>query len=303
MFSERYTSQAHLLLRCLPEVPRQSCFALKGGTAINLFYRDMPRVSVDIDLTYLPLKARNEALEDIGFALRSIKTDIERNISGCQVREDTLESRVVKIHVATKEAVITIEPNLVLRGTVQPPETRDLTTAAQEYFGLFATARVLRPADLYGGKLCAALDRQHPRDLFDIKVLLDDSGITPGIRRAFVVYLAGHSRPMNELLSPRPKDITPAFHDQFEGMARQEVEIGDLIAVRDHLAETIPTSLDDNERCFLVSMKEGEPDWDVLGIPHLRELPALQWKLINIRKMPPQKRREALSRLKEALQM
>lgn len=78
MFDRRYEPQVRLLLRCLPEISRHPCFALKGGTAINLFVRDLPRVSVDIDLTYLPLKPRREALQEIDDKLISIKADVEQ---------------------------------------------------------------------------------------------------------------------------------------------------------------------------------------------------------------------------------
>lgn len=54
MISEPYRAQMDLLLQVLPLVAKEESFALKGGTAINLFVRDMPRLSVDIDLTWLP---------------------------------------------------------------------------------------------------------------------------------------------------------------------------------------------------------------------------------------------------------
>jgi hypothetical protein len=60
-----YFEQVELLVRVLPVVGKSKCFTVKGGTAINLFYRDMPRLSVDIDLVYLPLKSREESLLDI----------------------------------------------------------------------------------------------------------------------------------------------------------------------------------------------------------------------------------------------
>ena len=50
-----YYAQVRLLVRELPVVAKETCFALKGGTALNLFVRDMPRLSVDIDLAYVPL--------------------------------------------------------------------------------------------------------------------------------------------------------------------------------------------------------------------------------------------------------
>jgi len=203
VFDPRYDVQVRLLLRCLPEISRYPCFALKGGTAINLFVRDLPRISVDIDLTYLPLRPRREALQEIHGMLTTLKADIEEHVPGSWVREVQNQGYIVKLLVSTSDAMVKIEPNLILRASIRAPENRDLCVTAQERFGAFASVHTLSTADLYGGKLCAALDRQHPRDLFDVKLLLDDTGITPEIRRAFVVYLSGHNRPMNELLDPR----------------------------------------------------------------------------------------------------
>jgi len=163
------------------------------------------------------------------------------------------------------------------------------------------SVQTLSMADLYGGKLCAALDRQYPRDLFDVKLLLDDTGITPEIRRAFVVYLAGHDRPMSELLAPRLQDIGQLYADQFIGMTRSEVSLGDLLQIQQNLAKTLVLALDDDEKQFLVSVKRGKPEWDRLGIDHLAQLPAIQWKLINIRKMDSAKHKAALERLIKAL--
>lgn len=156
-------------------------------------------------------------------------------------------------------------------------------------------------ADLYGGKLCAALDRQHPRDLYDVKLLLDSGGITPEIRRAFVVYLAGHNRPMNELLAPRLRNITDPFQSQFLGMAQDEMAPDDLIAVQHDLPGILVSALDEDERAFLLSLKRGKPEWDLLGFDHLDRLPALQWKLLNVRKMSPDKHRDALELLARVL--
>jgi len=207
----------------------------------------------------------------------------------------------VKLIVSTNYAMVKIEPNLILRGSVHAPEERDLCLTAQEHFGAFVSVRTLSTADLYGGKLCAALDRQHPRDLFDIKLMLDDMGITPEIRRAFVVYLSGHNRPMNELLEPRLRDIERLYVDQLIGMTRSELSLDDLVQIQRNLANTLICALDDQEREFLVSIKRGNPEWDHLGIEHLAQLPAIQWKLINVRKMDPAKHKAALDRLIEIL--
>ncbi len=301
MFDLRYEAQVRLLLRCLPEIDRYSCFALKGGTAINFFVRELPRVSVDIDLTYLPLKPRHDALQEVHSTLLSIKDDIKQRVPGARVSEGQSEDYVVKLFVSTEDAVVKIEPNLILRGSVHTPQSRDLCLAAQAHFEAFVNIQTLSMADLYGSKLCAALDRQHPRDLFDVKLLLDDTGITPEIRRAFVVYVAGHNRPMSELLVPKLRDIGGLYESQFIGMTRSIVSLDDLLQIQGDLPKTLVHALDDEEKQFLVSMKRGEPEWDRLGIEHLAQLPALQWKLINIRSMDSAKHKTALDRLINAL--
>ena len=301
MFDPRYDAQVRLLLRCLPEINRHPCFALKGGTAINLFEQDLPRISVDIDLVYLPLKPRGEALLEVHDTLTSMQEEIERHIPRSRVSSSRAQDYITKLFVSINDAVVKIEPNLVFRGALQEPQNRDLCPTAQKHFEAFANARILRLADLYGSKLCAALDRQHPRDLFDVKLLLDNRGITPEIRRAFVVYLAGHNRPMSELLAPRLRDIRQLYADHFMGMVRSEVSLDDLLQIQRDLPDTLVKTLDDDEKEFLVSMKKGEPEWGRLDIDHLKQLPAIQWKLINIRKMNPVKHEAALNQLIEVL--
>jgi predicted nucleotidyltransferase component of viral defense system len=282
-------------------VARHDCFALKGGTAINLFLRDLPRVSVDIDLTYLPLSPRVEALREIESTLLAIEKDVLHRVPGASVREHRVQGQVVKLTVATGDAVVKLEPNLILRGSVHPPEERELCAQAQQQFSAFVSARTLSAPDLYGGKLCAALDRQHPRDLFDVQLLLEDTGITSDIRRAFVVYLAGHGRPMHELLAPRFQEIGRLYEEQFRGMTRQEVSLERLRQVQRDLPQLLTTALDDDEREFLLSLKRGEPAWDRLGLADLERFPSLQWKLLNIRKMDPRKRHAAFERLEGIL--
>ena len=301
MFDSRYEAQVRLLIRCLPEIGRHPCFALKGGTAINLFIRDMPRVSVDIDLTYLPLKPRDEALVEISDALLLIKKDIEHHIHGSRVQTSRVQSHVAKLLVSTSDAIIKVEPNLILRGSIHPARSMDMCQRAQKHFSAFVSVKTLSVADLYGGKLCATLDRQHPRDLFDVKLLLDDTGITPEIRRSFVVYLAGHNRPMNELLSPNLLDIRSLYHEQFVGMTQEEVSLQELQHVQENLSHTLVQALDEDEREFLLSMKRGEPEWSRLGIEYLNQFPALQWKLININKMGSAKSKAEFKRLQEIL--
>ncbi len=301
MFDPRYIAQARLVLRCLTQLENHPCFALKGGTALNLFLHDLPRISVDIDLTYLPLRPRDESLDEISRELQALRRDISNHIPQVSIREHRVSERIVRLTVATAQASIKIEPNLVLRGSVYPPESRLARGRAQRALEGSARVRCLAEADLYGGKLCAALDRQHPRDLFDVKLLLEGDGITPEIRRAFVVYLASHNRPMNELLRPNFQDISETFETQFVGMTEESVALADLVEIERQLPQMLVSQLDEGERQFLLSLKRGEPEWARLGFDHLDQLPALQWKLRNIRKMDPAKHREALSRLEQIL--
>jgi hypothetical protein len=161
--------------------------------------------------------------------------------------------------------------------------------------------QTLSVADLYGGKLCAALDRQHPRDLFDVKLLLAHEGITEEIRKAFLVYLISHSRPINELLNPRWQDLEASFEREFRGMTTDDVSLKELGEVREVMLVALRGGLTENERAFLLSLKSGEPQWELLGIAKVEQLPGVQWKLANIRKMPAAKRKTELERLQRIL--
>ncbi len=298
-----YFKQAQLMLRVMPHVAAEACFALKGGTAINLYVRDMPRLSVDIDLTYLPLEPRDTALANIGEALQRIAAAIRRTVPGATVQESQPEKAryVSKLFVHTAEAAIKIEPNLVLRGTVFTPMERELSEQAEIMFEASATASTLAVGGLYGGKLCAALDRQHPRDIFDVKILMENEGITDEIRTAFVIYLASHDRPMSELLAPNLKDFRQVFEQEFAGMTAEGVEHDELVAVRERLIETINNTMTENEKQFLLSIKQGQPNWRLMPVAGIDQLPAIQWKLVNIKKMDKKKQVESLQKLQSIL--
>lgn len=298
---EQYFRQVQLLVRCLPEIAKQECFALKGGTAINLFVREFPRISVDIDLTYLPMKPRDEALQEIHTAMPSIATSIRSRIPGAVVQENLLGGICTKLIVSADRTVVKIEPNLVFRGSVYPSGVRELVLPAQQLLEAFVSSPTLSEADLYGGKICAALDRQHPRDLFDVRELWNAGGLTDQIRRAFVIYLAGHPRPMSEVLNPRVKNIEKEYETQFAGMTTEPVPLKELVNVQHELAGMIRSGLSEEERLFLLSLKRGEPEWSLLGPGRYEELPALQWKVLNIQKMSNLKREEAYRKLERVL--
>ena len=295
--------QAELVLRVLPLVNQEEAFALKGGTAINFFLRDLPRLSVDIDLTYLPINDRKAALYDIDKALLRISERVKKTIPGVRVfsKKDREFNLAAGLLIHRGDATIKVEPNSVLRGSVFPTETRTLCQKAQDLFELSIEARILSFEDLYGGKVCAALDRQHPRDLFDIGMLFKNEGLTEKIRRAFIVYLISHSRPMVELLNPHWGDLRPVFEKEFQGMVIEPVTAEELRSVGEQLVLRLHEEMTEEESRFIVSVKEGKPQWSFLGIPGIENLPGVQWKLQNIRRMTPAKHREALRRLRDYL--
>ena len=299
-----FFKQADLLIQVMPFVNAEECFALKGGTAINFFVRDFPRLSVDIDLVYLPVEDRPTTLRGIDASLQRIASKIRRSMPAVQVREHRAASDklLIKLTVRTPDGVeVKIEPNTVLRGALHPTTERTLSPKAVETFGRSVTARVVSLPDLFAGKLCAALDRQHPRDLFDVHGLFAAEGITDDIRRAFVVYLASHDRTMSELLAPHRKDLKQVFAEQFEGMTFAPVSLSDLEHTRERLIEQINADLTGDEKEFLLSMKRLAPKWELLGLPGVERLPGPQWKLYNLRKMDPAKRRAAEERLRQTL--
>jgi predicted nucleotidyltransferase component of viral defense system len=185
-----YRAQVELLLRSLPAIASAPDFAVKGGTAINLFLRDMPRLSVDIDLTYLPVSNRDPALTDIRAQLATIAETLRRTVPGVNIQ--LREGDAPKLFLDKSGARIKVEPSVAIRGSLVPAVSSELCPAAQEAYELFVEIQRLDSADLYAGKLCAALDRQHPRDLFDVMHLQAEGPIPDSIRRAFVAYLAGH---------------------------------------------------------------------------------------------------------------
>src|SRR5712664_2967583 len=272
-FAEIYRRQVALLIRVLPLVTEEACFALKGGTAINLFVRDLPRLSVDIDLTYLPVAPRPESPADIDTTMKRIAGRIKSVIPDAQITEAKTENTVVKLTVRSQGVQIKIEVTPFLRGYVFGPEMMSVKPAVEEEFG-FAEARIVSLADLYAGKIVAALDRQHPRDLFDVRDLIANEGITDDLRQAFIVYLLSHDRPMSEVLAPTLINIESAFTHGFSGMTRDPVELADLLAARAALIKSIVGDMPADHRKFLISFEQGEPDWDLLGLPNAAELPA-----------------------------
>jgi len=145
---------------------------------------------------------------------------------------------------------------------------------------------------VYGGKLVAAMDRQHPRDLFDVMQLFAHEGITSGIRRAFVVDLASHNRPVHEVLFPSLRDIRHEFEHNFAGMTVEPVGLVSLLIARERMVRELQQGLTKDKRRFLLSLVAAEPEWHLLSVPHLEQLPGVRWKLQNLERLRKTNRRK-----------
>ncbi|MFS2221979.1 nucleotidyl transferase AbiEii/AbiGii toxin family protein [Pantoea sp. B65] len=291
---EAYRKQVQLLLNILPEVAKEECFAMHGGTAINLFVRDMPRLSVDIDLTYVEIAEREQSLIAINAALARINQRVTalRPAIHIQHRAD-----VWKLQISENGIIIKIEVNPVGRGLLGNSMKMPLCDSAQEQFDAFCSMPVVSMAQLYGGKLCAALDRQHPRDFFDVKLLLEAEGFTEEIKQGLIFGLASSNRPLCEMLDPNLLDQRSAFENQFEGMSAVAFSYRDYETTRLRLVDLVKTQLNDDDKTFLLSLDRLEPDWSIYNY---QNYPSVKWKLLNLakfKKTNPDIWQEQLARL------
>ncbi len=278
-----HKKQVSLLLDILPEVAKEDVFALHGGTAINLFCLNMPRLSVDIDLTYIPAsESRNTDLQNIRLALEKVKERLRKQIPNISFTDPMRAEEELKLICTTSEAMVKIEVNQINRGIIAETELKILCDKAQEVFDKFCEVRTVSQKQLWGGKIIAALDRQHPRDLFDIRNMINGIGYSMEIKEGFIFFLLCSKRPMQELLNPHPIDQSAVFESQFKGMTDNSFGIHEFENTRELLIKMINESLTDEDKGFLLTFSKGEPDWTKIDYS---KFPAIRWKLLNIQKL------------------
>jgi predicted nucleotidyltransferase component of viral defense system len=307
MAREDYAAQVRLMLKILPAIGKERLFALKGGTAINLFYRDLPRLSADIDLTYIPIQSREESLSGINAAMNRIMEKLEK-IPGisCQ-RIKGGGGNETRVLVRQGASTVKVETSPVTRGVVFEPQVERVQPSVEREFG-FAEATLVSFEDAYGGKLHAALSRQHPRDIFDVHLLYENEGLSDVLFRVFLVYLSCSSRPMHELLNPNLLDISDSYEKEFVGMTVQskELTLDELYMTRKMLIDDIQSRLVGNASDYLMSLQRSDPDFSLLNLSdNLESLPAIQWKLLNLRRLisgNPQKHESQTMELERLLQ-
>ena len=280
-----YADTVRLLLRVAPDVFANDIFAMKGGTAINLFVQDMPRLSVDIDVVFTDhTLTRDDALQAIQGDLKEAATRLAaRGLSVTAPKKPDGED--VKLFVRSDLAEVKIEVNHIFRGTLLPTKAMPLTQTAQDMFTAEIAVPMLDTAEIYGSKLVAAMDRQHPRDIFDVMKMYEKFGLDPAFVDCFVGYLAGHNRPVHEVLFSADAPLETIYESHFRGMTSDEVSLATLEQTRAAMKSDLPRALTTGHKDFLLSLVRAEPAWDLMPFAHLKDLPALKWKLANLEKL------------------
>jgi len=296
---DTYKKQLALLLDILPEIAKEDVFALHGGTAINLFCLNMPRLSIDIDLTYIPAsESRDTDLQNIRVTLERIKERIKKQMPTIHFSDPVRAEEELKLICTTSDAMVKIEVNQINRGVIGDTVLAILCDKAQETFDKFCEVRMVSKKQLWGGKVVAALDRQHPRDLFDIRNLINEIGYSDEIKEGFIFFLLCSKRPIQELLNPHLIDQSSVFESQFRGMTDSYFGYDEYRAIREQLIKTINESLTIEDKEFLLDFSKGEPNWANINYSNF---PAVKWKLLNINKLKeidPQKHKEQIEIIK-----
>ena len=278
-----YAAKVELLLRLMPLIMDEGVFAVHGGTAINLFLKDLPRYSVDIDLTYIPLAGREESLEDINLHLRSICEKAKKVFRGMHIVPNYTTSKLLCEYRGKQ---VKVEVNQTKRGLVGGETiSMPLSDKAQEEFGLYCEANIVPLSQLYGGKIAAALSRQHPRDLFDVKYM--DVPLVD-CREGLIFCLLGSDRPICESLAPRLIGQRTAMNNQFVGMTDIPFTYDEFEKARFELISDVNNLMTDADKQFLVSFERGKPEWCGYEFEHFKDYPSVKWKLVNLAKLAKQ---------------
>ena len=278
-----YSQKVELLLRLIPIVVEEGVFAIHGGTAINLFLKDLPRYSVDIDLTYIQLSDRQQSIEDINRHLQSISDKAKKAFKGMHIVPNF---STCKLLCEYRGKQVKVEVNQTKRGIIGGDVLSvPLSDKAQDEFGLYCEARIVPITQLYGGKIAAALSRQHPRDLFDVKYM--DVPMSE-CREGLIFSLLGSDRPIHESFSPRLVDQREAMVNQFEGMTDIPFSYEEFEETRKTLIEDVNRLMTDTDKRFLLSFESSNPEWSGYEFEYFKDYPSVKWKLLNLKKLAKQ---------------
>ena len=293
--NSEYARKVEILLRMIPLVTEEGVFAVHGGTAINLFVRNLPRYSVDIDLTYIPLEDRASSLAHINGHLHTIAQKARKSFPGVHIVE---KPEISKLLCEYRGRQIKIEVNQTKRGVVGGEVVRKaVCEKAQDEFGLYCETDIVSMTQLYGGKIAAALSRQHPRDLFDVKYMEYTFEQT---REGLLFCLLGSDRPIHESFAPSLIDQHDALVNQFDGMSDIPFTYDEFEQTRDELIRKVNALVTPQDKSFLLSFESSEPDWEHFEFGYFQDYPSVKWKLQNLLKLKsqnPTKLKEEVSKL------
>jgi len=295
---DTYKKQVALLIDILLEIAKEDVFALHGGTAINLFHLNMPRLSVDIDLTFVPFSDnRNEDLNKIRQSLEFVKSRLKITFPHIRFEDEKRAEEELKLLCTKDNATVKVEVNQINRGLIAKPCTKILCSRAEEEFNRFCEIKTVSVGQLWGGKINAALERQHPRDIFDVKNMLQEFGFTEEIKQGFLFCILCGKRPIDEVLNPNFTNQKVIFESQFSGMTNDEFSYTEFEKIRENFVLLVNNSLTDNEKDFLLSFATGNPNWKDFDYS---KYPAIKWKQLNIHKLKqenPIKFKESIKKL------
>lgn len=278
--NSEYAKKVEILLKMIPLVTEEGVFAVHGGSAINLFVSNLPRYSVDIDLTYIPLEDRNSSLLHINEHLNSIAAKVGKAFRGMHIVE---KPDICKLLCEYQGHQIKIEVNQTKRGVIGGDVIRKpVCDKAQEEFGLYCETDIVPMTLLYGGKIAAALSRQHPRDMFDVRYMEYPFTET---REGLLFCLLGSDRPIRESFSPSLIDQSDALVNQFEGMTDIPFSYEEFENTRNELIRDVNALVTPEDKAFLLSFESAEPDWDNFEFGYFRDYPSVKWKLQNLGKL------------------
>jgi len=280
---DTYKNQVALLIDILLEIAKEDDLALHGGTAINLFHLNMPRLSVDIDLTFIPFSDnRNEDLNKIRQLLASVKNRLRTTFPHIRFEDEKRAEEELKLLCTKDNATVKVEVNQINRGLIAEPCTKILCSRAEEEFDRFCEIKTVSVGQLWGGKLNAALERQHPRDIFDVKNMLQKIGFTEEIKQGFLFFLLCGKRPIDEVINPNFTNQRVVFDSQFSGMTNDKFTYEEFEKIREELVLLIQKSLKSSDKEFLLSFVSGNPYWKDFDYS---KYPAVKWKQLNINKL------------------
>ncbi len=111
----------------------------------------------------------------------------------------------------------------------------------------------------------------------------------------------GHNRPMAELLSPQAQDIEALYREELEDMSYEPIDFEQICETLPRLLTKIHSAISDADRRFLLELKQGTQDWGKFSLPSVEQLPAIRWKMLNLGRMKPSRRKAAIEKLEKVL--